>query len=278
MAITTPTTAAASDSATADDSGAGLLEAPGGWRTVEFISDLHLHAADRPTFLAWQAYLQLSEADAVFILGDLFEVWIGDDAVSGDVFLQDCATVLTQAARQRPVYFMHGNRDFLVGGAFLDACGMVHLPDPCVFVFAGQRWLLSHGDALCLDDAQYQQFRTQVRSPGWQQDFLAQPLAQRRNTARELRNRSEARKRADPRGFDVDTAAARQLLLANHAQCLIHGHTHRPADHILGDPLRRVVLSDWDALALPPRGEVLRLSAASAGGACPLLRLPASMV
>ena len=245
---------------------------------VEFISDLHLHAADQPTFLAWRACLQLSAADAIFILGDLFEVWIGDDAVSGDAFLHDCAAILTQAARQRPVYFMHGNRDFLVGSAFLDGCGMVQLPDPCVFEFAGQRWLLSHGDAMCLEDAEYQRFRAQVRSRGWQQDFLAQPLEQRRNTARDLRNRSEARKRADSRWFDVDTAAARQALLANHAQCLIHGHTHRPAEHVLGDQLRRVVLSDWDARARPPRGEVLRLCAAPAGGACQLLRLPAPTV
>ena len=278
MAISTPTMAATPAATVAGDTGAGLLEAPARWRMVEFISDLHLHAADQPTFLAWQAYLQRSEADAIFILGDLFEVWIGDDAVASDAFLQDCAAVLTQAVRQRPVYFMHGNRDFLVSGAFLDACGLVHLPDPCLFAFAGQRWLLSHGDALCLEDAEYQRFRAQVRSPGWQQDFLAQPLAQRRSTARELRNRSEARKRADTRWFDVDTAAARHVLLANHAQCLIHGHTHRPAEHVLGDQLRRVVLSDWDAQALPPRGEVLRLRAALAGGACQLQRLSAPTV
>ena len=278
MGNTTPGLATSGAARAAGSPDAGLLEAQGHWRTVDFISDLHLHAADQPTFLTWQTCLQRSAADAVFILGDLFEVWIGDDAVSGDTFLQDCAAVLIQATRQRPVYFMHGNRDFLVGRAFLDSCGVVLLPDPCVLALAGQRWLLSHGDALCVEDTQYQSFRTQVRSVHWQRDFLAQPLEQRRNTARELRNRSEARKRAEPRWFDVDNTAARQMLLANHALCLIHGHTHRPAEHALGGQLRRVVLSDWDALTRPPRGEVLRLSAAPPGGFAQLQRLPAPTV
>src|SRR5690606_29513446 len=128
-----------------------------------------------------------------------------------------------------------------------------------VLVFQGRRWLLSHGDALCLDDTDYMRFRAQVRQAAWQQDFLAQPLARREAIARDLRAQSEARKRRtghDPSLWaDVDAAAARGWLQRAAADTLIHGHTHRPAEHALGDGLRRVVLSDWDARATPPRAE-----------------------
>ena len=149
---------------------------------------------------------------------------------------------------------------------------MQGLSDPTSLDFQGQRWLLSHGDALCLDDTDYQRFRAQVRSADWQQAFLSRPLAEREAVARDLRERSEARKQSmahDPELWaDVDAAAAREWLQRAGAPTLIHGHTHRPAEHDLGNGLRRVVLSDWDANARPPRLEVLRLTA---GG---LQRLP----
>ncbi|RZJ01676.1 MAG: UDP-2,3-diacylglucosamine diphosphatase, partial [Haliea sp.] len=150
----------------------------------------------------------------------------------------------------------------------MDAIGATLLDDPTVLVFPGgsalpgERWLLSHGDALCLDDADYQRFRQQVRSPAWQAAFLARPLDERQAVARSLRAQSEARKQAGADHADVDGDAARGWLDLAGAASLIHGHTHQPASHDLGDGLQRVVLSDWDMAATPPRGQVLRLSAA----------------
>lgn len=246
--------------------------APAHWQAVDCISDLHLQAGEPATFDAWRAWLSRpvgERADALLILGDLFEVWVGDDALQGDgpdaAFWRQCALALHEHARTTPTYFMAGNRDFLLGPSGLQACGMQTLDDPTVLDFAGQRWLLSHGDELCLADTDYQRFRAQVRSPGWQRTFLAQPLGQREATARDLRRQSEARKQAsggDPSLWaDVDTAAARRWLQAAGAATLIHGHTHQPAEHDLGDGLRRVVLSDWDLAAPTPRAQVLRIGA-----------------
>ncbi len=265
------------------------LQAPAQWRTVDFISDLHLHASDPATFDAWQHYLQSTPADAVFILGDLFDAWIGDDVVSAalppataDARFEDrCARALGDAAGRLALFFMHGNRDFLVGktatGAdaettsLPDLCHIALLADPCALTFGGQRWLLSHGDALCLGDVDYLKFRHEVRSEAWQQAFLARPLAQRQKIAGELRAQSRQqqamRQQASEPFFDVDADAARDWLQAAHATTLIHGHTHRPDVHDLGQGLQRIVLSDWDASpdAIPPRLEVLRLSVIAPG-------------
>ena len=262
----------------------GELQAPPSWRTVDFISDLHLNADEPATFSAWQHYLQATPADAVFILGDLFEVWAGDDVINVDSiqdsadpahsthsagnFENRCACTLRQASSRLALFFMHGNRDFLAGQALMAFCRASLLDDPTVLGFAGERWLLSHGDALCLDDRDYMQFRRQVRSSAWQDAFLAKPLAERQVIARELRRQSEARKNVVTDYADVDASAARQWLAAANARTLIHGHTHKPAVHDLGDGFSRVVLSDWDAHAEPPRADVLRLTA---GG---LQRLP----
>ncbi|WP_371809189.1 UDP-2,3-diacylglucosamine diphosphatase [Aquabacterium sp. A08] len=248
-----------------------------GWRRVDFISDLHLHAAEPGTALAWQRYLAAAEFDALFILGDLFEVWVGDDALDAAgpahperAFARTCADALRACAAQRPVYVMHGNRDFLLGEAFHRHTGTHPLPDPCVLDWPGQRLLLSHGDAWCLDDHAYQRFRAQVRTAAWQTAFLAQPLDTREQVARGLRQDSEARKAqgraASPTdvfaGYaDVDRDTARNWLRRTGARVLVHGHTHRPGEHDLGDGLRRLVLSDWDAAAEPPRGGALCLHA-----------------
>jgi UDP-2,3-diacylglucosamine hydrolase len=239
------------------------LQAPASWRTADVISDLHLQAAEAGTFEAWRRYMRETPADAVFILGDLFEVWIGDDAAGPPGFAADCAAVLQAAAARLTVFFMHGNRDFLVGDGFLQACRATLLPDPTVLGFAGKRWLLSHGDALCLADTEYLEFRRQVRSASWKQEFLSKPLEQRQAIARDLREQSEARKRSGAEYLDVDEAAAGAWLEAADAQVLIHGHTHRPADHALGER-QRIVLSDWDAASTPRRLQALRLSAAGA--------------
>jgi UDP-2,3-diacylglucosamine hydrolase len=250
----------------------GKLKAPSAWRCVEFISDLHLHAADADTFMAWRRYMAQTQADAVFILGDWFEVWVGDDALADNQlnrhlsslsFEERCARVCRSSAEQRALYVMHGNRDFLLGQNYLQACHAQLLGDPTVLEFAGQRLLLTHGDALCLADTDYQAFRAQVRSPAWQQDFLAKPIEERQQIARGLRDASEARKKQGLEGgagyADVDANAARELLAAHACNTMIHGHTHQPATHDLGSGLRRIVLSDWDLRASAPRAQVLRL-------------------
>jgi UDP-2,3-diacylglucosamine hydrolase len=235
------------------------LKAPSAWRSVDIISDLHLQARERATFEAWRNYMQTAQADAVFILGDLFELWIGDDAAAPPGFAADCASVLKAAAARLDVFFMAGNRDFLVGRRFLRDCGVTALEDPTVLQFGGRRWLLTHGDVLCTADIEYMRFRKQVRTSGWQRDFLSKPLAARQAIAIDMREHSEARKHSGFAYPDVDEELALAWLAAANAQVMIHGHTHRPHDHVLGTG-RRVVLSDWDALADPPRGQVLRLT------------------
>ncbi|HEY0821379.1 MAG TPA: UDP-2,3-diacylglucosamine diphosphatase [Rhizobacter sp.] len=235
------------------------------WRRIDFISDLHLSADTPRTADAWAAYLRGTPADAVLILGDLFEVWVGDDA-RFEGFEADGAKVLQEAAAQRHVAFMAGNRDFLVGDEMLRACRVHRLADPTLLVAFGQRVLLTHGDALCLDDVDYQKFRAMVRNPAWQAQFLAQPLAARRDYAREVRRQSEARKHenATPAEWaDVDPPEALRWLREARSATLVHGHTHRPASQPIGDAgAQRHVLSDWEMDHPPHRAEVLSLSAA----------------
>ncbi|MFN3376900.1 MAG: UDP-2,3-diacylglucosamine diphosphatase [Burkholderiaceae bacterium] len=239
------------------------LMAPQHWRTVDFISDLHLQASEPITWQGFVRYLRTTPADAVFILGDLFEVWVGDDALAepGDFEAMACAALRGASEAGRALFFLHGNRDFLIGPNFAAASGTTLLHDPTVLVWQGQRYLLSHGDALCLDDVDYQRFRTESRGTEWRSHFLSQPLAVRRAQARGIREQSEARKRAAVHYADVDTPAARAWLQAARARTLVHGHTHRPARHALGDGMERWVLSDWELDAQPPRADVLRLNA-----------------
>ena len=236
------------------------FQAPENWRTLDFISDLHLQEQDASTFELWQSYMLNTTADAVFILGDLFEVWVGDDATLDNDFLKRCQFVLKTAASKRFVAFMRGNRDFLVGLAFLNDCHVRDLSGPTLLHFAQQTWLMCHGDEGCLDDVDYQIFRRMVRSPEWQGNFLAKPLLERQEIARQMRNQSEANKKA-PHAVDadVDEAWAIEQLQSGHCQGMIHGHTHKPADHHFGgsDQFVRRVLSDWDATHRP-RAEVLR--------------------
>ena len=238
-----------------------VFEAPETWRTVDFISDLHLQEKETATFEVWQAYMQNTTADAVFILGDLFEVWVGDDAADQHVFLQKCAAVLKACASKRQVAFMRGNRDFLVGSAFLNKCHVLDLQDPTVLNFASQKWLLSHGDAGCLGDKDYQSFRQVVRQAHWQEDFLAKTLTERESIARQLRSQSEILKKNSSAVYaDVADEWSTQMLQEAGATCLVHGHTHRPALHSLSEAplMQRYVLSDWDAASIRPRAEVLR--------------------
>jgi UDP-2,3-diacylglucosamine hydrolase len=225
---------------------------------VDLISDLHLQASEPATFEAWRQYMANTPADAVLILGDLFEVWVGDDAAETDSFLQSCAQVLRQTAQRLHVAFMPGNRDFLVGPAFLSDCGVHPLSDPCLLLLGEQRILLSHGDALCLDDSAYQVFRQQVRSAKWQTEFLAKPLQERLSLARAMRAQSESQKHSFAVYADADSDMALNWLNRAEADRLVHGHTHRPADHPLGSAQRHV-LSDWSLDHAPTRAQVFRM-------------------
>jgi UDP-2,3-diacylglucosamine hydrolase len=242
------------------------LEAPAAWQTVDFISDLHLKPDEPGTVQAWAAYMARTTADALFILGDLFEVWIGDDSAAPGSFEAHCAEVLRAASQRLALYVMVGNRDFLVGSAFLERCGAHALADPTVLHFSGAHWLLTHGDLLCTDDVAYQQFRQQVRSPQWQQVMLAKPLPERQAIGQHMRQQSQAQQAGAGYEADVNTDLARQWLLQAGATTLIHGHTHRPGDHSLGADaqsraLTQVVLSDWHITDAVQRTEVLRCDA-----------------
>lgn len=239
----------------------GAFSAPGDWQAIDFISDLHL-APDTPRgFEAWSRYMHGTRADAVFILGDLFEVWVGDDA-RFEGFEAQCAEVLRDAATVRTVAFMLGNRDFLVGADMLSACHVSALADPTVVTAFGERLLLTHGDALCLADTDYQAFRAMVRSAAWQASVLARPLAERRALAREVRHESERRHGTMlPERLDLDPTVTVDWMRAADTPVLVHGHTHRPADQLLQPGFKSHVLSDWDLdHATTPRADVLRWS------------------
>lgn len=237
----------------------GAFDAPSDWQAIDFISDLHLAPETPRSFETWSRYMRSSQADAVFILGDLFEVWVGDDA-RFEGFEAQCAGVLREAAKRRTVAFMVGNRDFLLGADMLSACHVTALTDPTVVTAFGERVLLTHGDALCLADTDYQKFRAMVRSAAWQASVLARPLAERRALAREVRHESERRHGTlQPEWLDLDRATSVEWMRAADAPVLVHGHTHRPADELLQPGFTRHVLSDWDLdHAATARADVLR--------------------
>ena len=238
------------------------LAAPPAWRAIDFISDLHLSEALPHTFQAFEAHLNNTAADAVFILGDLFEAWVGDDmALYG--FERLCVQAMAHAANRRQLAFMVGNRDFLAGTELLRQSRAIGLPDPTVLSAWGQRVLLSHGDALCLADTPYQAFRREVRSVAWQTSFLARPLNDRLKIAAEIRQgsqESQVRRQFDGAAdADVDSAEAVHWMHAMGTPEMVHGHTHRPGSNLLGPGFKRHVLSDWD-LDTAQRAEVLRLT------------------
>lgn len=225
---------------------------------MEFISDLHLSEALPRTFEAFAAHLHHSDADAIFILGDLFEAWVGDD-MRDLPYERQCVQVLADATRRRPMGLMVGNRDFLVGAALLREAGLQKLDDPSVLEAFGQRLLLTHGDALCLSDRPYQRFRADVRATAWQAEFLRRPLDERLQIARQLRAASTATRQGFDNQPDVDLDPAETLRWLRAAGCslMVHGHTHRPGSQELAPGIWRHVLSDWD-LDHGERAEVLR--------------------
>lgn len=222
-----------------------------------FISDLHLES-DRPdittrfiNFLEKMA----PEADAVYILGDLFESWIGDDNASA--FNQKIFAAIQGLTQNHiPVYFMRGNRDFLIGQAFAHATGCVILPDPTVIKLYGRHVLLTHGDMLCTDDQRHQRFRYYAHNPKYNRFFLWLPLFLRRWLAQRIRKASKKHTHRIPIAImDVSPRSLKEMMQLHEVQQLIHGHTHRPGIHALmldEQSAIRIVLGDWDH-----RGSVL---------------------
>jgi UDP-2,3-diacylglucosamine hydrolase len=240
--------------------------------TLLFVSDLHLDAV-RPgitrlflDFLAGEA----RAAEALYVLGDLFEAWVGDDD-PGEPGASVCAALKALADGGVPVFLMRGNRDFLYGQRMAERCGATLLPDPCVVDLHGVPTLLMHGDLLCTDDVAYQAFRRQVRDPAWQANFLAQPLAARQAFAAQARAASQQHQQGVSEAItDVTPAAVEDVMLRHGVTRLIHGHTHRPGIHSLevaGRRGQRIVLGDWydQGSVLRLDGDGLRLEALASG-------------
>jgi UDP-2,3-diacylglucosamine hydrolase len=206
-------------------------------------------------FLAGEA----RQAQALFVLGDLFEAWVGDDE-PGEPGASVCAALKALADSGVPVFLMRGNRDFLFGPGIAARCGATLLPDPCVVDLHGRPTLLMHGDLLCSDDTAYQAFRRQVRDPAWQANFLAQPLAARQAFAAQARAASKQHLQGMSETITDVTPATVEAVMARHGvDRLVHGHTHRPAIHAMtvhDRPATRVVLGDWYE-----QGSVLRVDA-----------------
>lgn len=223
-----------------------------------FVSDLHLEA-DRPDignqfiqFLKTEAM----EADDLYILGDLFESWVGDDDPNAH-YAKIKMAIRKVVDKGVPVYFMHGNRDFMIGRQFANETGVEILKDPYPVTMYGQKALLSHGDALCTDDTQYQRVRVMTRNPDWQASILAKPLKERLRIAAEARRQSlERTLNLSMDIMDVNQEEVRRVITTHGVDVLLHGHTHRPDVHTidLGNrKAKRIVLGDWYT-----QGSVLR--------------------
>jgi len=242
------------------------LMLPDHWRCVDLLSDLHLSAQSPGTVEAFLCHLRHTSADAVLLLGDVFEAWIGDDVLDdADGFEARVCDALHAVSQRVALACLHGNRDFLIGQRFADRTGCLLLPDPILLRGWGQRVLLMHGDALCLDDQAYQAFRREVRQPAWQAAALSRPLIQRRALAAQMRATSQSHQRAagGPEGYgDLDSSAMLAALEAAQANELVHGHTHRPGTQQLDGQRRRWVLSDWELEpgSTAPRGDLIRFS------------------
>lgn len=234
-----------------------------------FISDLHLSADHADSMAAFRRFIgELApHAERLYILGDLFEYWAGDDD-SDDLFhAQVIALLRSLREQQTQVFILHGNRDLLMGDALASACNATLLVEPTLIDLYGTPTLLSHGDTLCTDDVEYQAFRKQVHSAEFQKDFLAQPLAARKAYIQQLRSRSNTEKQLKSMDImDVNADAVADLLRSHNYPQLIHGHTHRPYRHehlVDGKTCVRWVLGDWGV-----QGNALRCDA----GGCTLIR------
>lgn len=222
---------------------------------VLFIADLHLCTAEAATTRAFEAFVAgpARQAKTLYILGDLFEYWAGDDDLAAPYHrhIADLLAELTKAGTE--IIFVAGNRDFLIGTDFCTATGITLATEPVTLSLGARPAILLHGDVLCADDHAYQAFRQQVRNPGWQATFLARPLDERRAIIEGIRAQSEAGKQQKAADImDVNESAVVSAFQSAECDLMIHGHTHRPATHIHsvnGRPCERWVLSDWHGTA-----------------------------
>jgi UDP-2,3-diacylglucosamine hydrolase len=221
-------------------------------RPTLFISDLHLHETRPETSAAFFRFLrdEAIHANALYILGDLFEYWVGDDQLDHDLLSRQVANALKTLANTGVlIFFMHGNRDFLIANRFANAASLTILPDPSIITINNKRILLLHGDTLCTDDVSYQKFRLQARDPAWQAAILAKPYAERVALAQTIRERSDTEKAAKPEDImDVTLATVNNTFRKYIVTEMIHGHTHRPQLHLHqvdGLECKRQVLADW---------------------------------
>lgn len=220
-----------------------------------FISDLHLSEDTPDTSKFFHQFVQqiTPQTEALYILGDLFEYWAGDDDLNSPFHAEITGSLKTLSKHGTRIFIMHGNRDFLMDKQLAKACNATLLADPTLLDLYGTDTLLTHGDALCTDDTAYQAFRRQVRNATWQQQFLAQPLAQRKAQIEQVRAKSESEKQNKAMNImDVNLQAVNDMLHEYNYPRMIHGHTHRPAHHlhhIDGHTCDRWVLGDWDKFA-----------------------------
>lgn len=218
--------------------------------TTLFISDLHLEESRPDITRAFLSFLdeKAAGAEQLYILGDFFEAWIGDDERT-QLQEQVAAALRSLSDRSTGIFLMHGNRDFLIGEDFCNRAGATLLDDPTVVDLYGMPTLLMHGDSLCTADVEYQKFRANMRNPQWQQMILQRPLEDRQQMARQLREISMAKNQGKEEFImDVTPEEVVREMEAHGVQRMIHGHTHRPAEHELtanGQPAKRIVLGDW---------------------------------
>ena len=216
-----------------------------------FISDLHLHEGRPDITQAFLTFLEetASKAEKLYILGDLFEAWIGDDDQND--FISNIQSALLKINKTTEVFFMHGNRDFLIGSEFASSSGLKLLNDPCSEEMYGNQVLLMHGDLLCIEDHDYQAFRKTSRDPKWQNEFLTKTIQERQEIAHNLRTISkEATGTKKEEIMDVSATEVIRTMKESSVNLLIHGHTHRPKSHkitVNDQPAERIVLGDWDA-------------------------------
>lgn len=216
---------------------------------ILFISDLHLSPATPELNAQFRRFLRgpALTASSLYILGDLFDAWIGDDDPSP--FSAEVKNLLADAAAHLPVYFQHGNRDFLLGEVFARETGIHLLPDEYVLETPFAPWLLLHGDQLCTDDTEYQKARQLLRSPAFKAQAMAMSIPQRLEKAAEIRRMSGEAMAAIPENImDVNQDAVEETMRRHQVRHMIHGHTHRPSLHefsLDGQPAQRAVLADW---------------------------------
>ncbi|MDI9335628.1 MAG: UDP-2,3-diacylglucosamine diphosphatase [Gammaproteobacteria bacterium] len=226
---------------------------------VDFISDVHLSKDNPEQFAIWRRYLLNSPAQTICILGDLFDLWLGDDILQHPefVFEQQCTQILAESTQYRQIYWMVGNHDFLTGTLFQNSSRVTPILDPSAILLGiggTLRWLLTHGDAWCLMDTEYQKFRHHIRTPDVLHGILSSSLEQRINLVRTIRQHQTTN--PSKKSIDLDSRVIQDWLEKTQCMGLIHGHTHQPADH--QTPHLRKVLSPWDLLDTPNAQPILR--------------------